>query len=309
MTVSAAALMLTVERGPLAADVVTPITEDRWWLSVEGQYLLYDGDSARYSLDGVDTLRGLGEKLKPDDGWGIGGEIGFRPAEGPWSYVGRVRYGESDKAKDHSAFYSNYAVGSAEADHREDHVIADLEIGRDVGLGAESGGLNVRVFGGVRYAYLKGKGSITSNYTPVSVGHNPSGAAEIKRTFSGLGPRIGFDATMPLSDQFSFDVGAAGAMLFGDQKFKASGSYTDTDGNSFEIDQKRSRSIAVPNLEASAALSWLITDSAKFSLGYRVDSYFDVYDDGDVFGGRDEGDRIMHGPFIRLTIGSGGAGG
>ena len=65
----------------------------------------------------------------------------------------------------------------------------------------------------------------------------------------------------------------------------------------------------MPNLEGSAALSLLITDDAKFSLGYRVDSYFDVYDDGEVFGSRDEGDRIIHGPFIKLTIGTGGGGG
>ena len=64
----------------------------------------------------------------------------------------------------------------------------------------------------------------------------------------------------------------------------------------------------MPNLEASAAFSWLITDDAKFSLGYRVDSYFDVYDNGAIFDSRDAGDRIIHGPFIKLTIGTGGGG-
>jgi hypothetical protein len=254
--------------------------------------------------------------LKPDDGWGIGGEIGFQPADSAWSYLGRVRYGQSDKEKKSSSFryYEsrfNYSGFDAEADQREEHIVADLEIGRDVGLGALSDGPNIRLFAGVRFAHFKGKGSISSANYAFS-GPRVSGEADVDRTFTGIGPRIGFDATMPLSHMFSLDVGAAGAVLFGRQKFEASGrayeqafppsSFTD-------IDQKRSKSVAVPNVEANAALSWLVSDSAKFSLGYRVDSYFDVYDNGDLFGSRDQGDRIIHGPFIKLTIGSGGEGG
>lgn len=298
-TVSAAALMVTIERGPLAADVAAPVAQDRWWFSVEGQYLLFDGDSADYSFDGDDFFR-----LKPDDGWGIGGEIGFQPADSPWSFVGRVRYGQSNKEKD-SQVYSGYYYGRDDADHREEHIVADLEIGRDVGLGALGDGSNVRLFGGVRFAHFNGKGSFStySNFGPTSTD------LDIKRKFTGIGPRIGFDATMPLSDQFSLDVGAAGAVLFGKQKFEASGTTSYSAFGPYDVNEKRSKSVVVPNLEASAAFSWLITDDAKFSLGYRVDSYFDVYDDGSVFGGRDEGDRIIHGPFIKLTIGTGGDGG
>ena len=126
---------------------------------------------------------------------------------------------------------------------------------------------------------------------------------------TGLGPRIGFDAMMPLSEQFSLDIGAAGALLFGKQKFNASG-FTSSFGNPFDVDEERSRSVLVPNLEASAALSWLVTENAKFSLGYRVDSYFDVYDSGPVSGSDGEqADRIIHGPFIKLTIGTSDDGG
>lgn len=71
-------------------------------------------------------------------------------------------------------------------------------------------------------------------------------------------------------------------------------------------------SLAVPragfrlNLEANAAVSWLVTDNAKVALGYRVDAYFDVYDMSGPFDDRDQGDRIIHGPFIKLTVGGGG---
>jgi hypothetical protein len=321
VTVSAAALMVTVERGPLAADV-TPVAQDRWWLSVEGQYLLFDGDKANYSLD-EDTFPNIDEdvpfKLRPDDGWGIGGEIGFQPADSPWSFLGRVRYGQSNKDKDNSGYYSNFGSGftsfSAEADHREDHIVVDLEIGRDVGLGVLGEGSNIRLFGGIRFAHFKGKGSVSTDYYSNFGGGDydiETSDVDVKRKFTGIGPRIGFDAMMPLSEQFSLDVGAAGAFLFGKQKFEAKGSYYsnfDGDVGGGQINDRRSKNTVVPNLEASAAFSWLISDNAKFSLGYRVDSYFNVYDNGPIFGSRDEGDRIIHGPFIKFTIGTGGDGG
>jgi hypothetical protein len=301
VTVSAAALMMTVERGPLAADIAAPVAQDHWWFSAEGQYLIYDGDDPDYGFNGKDF------DLKPNDGWGVGGEIGFQPADSPWSFLGRVRYGESNK-EDDDTFYSNFAgFAAGDADHREEHIIADLEIGRDVGLGAMDDGPNLRLFAGLRFAHFKGKGSVSTNYSVFGI----SGSADIdeKRKFTGIGPRIGFDAMMPLSDQFSLDVGAAGAVLFGKQKFKAEGTSYSSFGATTDINDKRSRNVMVPNLEASAAFSWLITDDAKFSLGYRVDSYFDVYDNGPIFGDRDAGDRIIHGPFIKLTIGTGGDGG
>ncbi|MFZ5675800.1 MAG: Lpg1974 family pore-forming outer membrane protein [Pseudomonadota bacterium] len=127
----------------------------------------------------------------------------------------------------------------------------------------------------------------------------------MKRTFDGIGPRLGFDATMPLADSFALDVGVAGALLFGKQKLKVSGSGL-IGGDILPIDVERSKTVTVPNLEASAALSWLVAENAKFSLGYRVDSYFGVYDVGATDSDHDKGDRIMHGPFIKLTIGGGG---
>jgi Legionella pneumophila major outer membrane protein precursor len=299
-TVSAAALIVSVERG-IAADVPT-CQNDRWWGSIEGQYLLYDGDSAKYGFEGDDPEDQF--SLKPKDGWGVGGEIGFQPACSPWSFLGRVRYGQSNKDKDSFSSTFDGSAYSAEADHREEHIVADLEIGRDVGLGALGDGSNVRVFAGLRFAHFKGKGSF-STYSEFD---GVSSDVDVKRKFTGIGPRIGFDAMVPLSEQFSLDLGAAGALLFGKQKFEAEGTYSSFAGPS-DIDDKRSKSVVVPNLEASAAFSWLVTDNAKFSLGYRVDSYFDIYDNGLIFGGRDEGDRIIHGPFIKLTIGSGGDGG
>jgi hypothetical protein len=296
-----------VERG-VAADVAPP-DHDHWWASVEGQYLLFDGDKAKYDGDfnvddDLDTF-----KLKPDDGWGIGGEVGFRPADSLWSFLARVRYGESNKKKDHhdnlySSFDGDVFGGTAKADHKENYFIGDLEIGRDVGLGMFGDGSNLRLFAGVRFAHFKANGHLhtQSNYSSF---YSSSGHADVsfKREFNGVGPRIGFDSTVPFGDMFALDLGAAGALLYGKQKFKAQGSATYSGYGPYHFDNQRSKMTWVPNLEASAALSWLITENAKFSLGYRVDAYFDVYDDGGM-DSRDEGDRIIHGPFVKLTIGN-----
>lgn len=309
ITVSATALMVALEGEALAADVVAPAS-DRWWLSVEGQYLLFDGDSALYGAGEQDSLA---IPLKPKDGWGAGAEIGIQPGDSPWSFLGRLRYGESNKKDDDTGYFisegERFVSSTSTADHRERHTIADLEIGRDVGLGALGDSSDIRLFGGVRFGQFKGKGSNQNNLLFSNPNASGSGYADVdfRRTFTGIGPRIGFDATVPLGDQFSFDMGAAGALLFGKQKLEVSGHGYNPDIESFfEVESRRTKSVVVPNLEANAAVSWLVTENAKFALGYRVDSYFGLYDMSGPFDDRDEGDRIIHGPFIKLTVGGGG---
>lgn len=305
-TVSAAVMLLAAERAH-AAEIVVP-AQDRWWLSLEGQYLRYGGDSADYSVPAGQYF------AKPDDGWSIGGEFGFRPAEGPWFFVGRLRYGRSgtDKLSGSYAYSGEERsfTDRASVRHREEHLIADLEIGRDVGLGLLGEGASLRLFGGVRFGQFKGEGAVSSSYSFTGYGGQFEGSGgidfDIDRTFTGAGPRIGLDAVipLPLAQQLALDVGVSGALLFGKQKLKASGTLITALASS-AYDMDRSKSAVVPNLEASLALSWLVSDSAKFSLGYRVDRYFDVYDTSGGFGQHDEGDRVLHGPFLKISIGGG----
>lgn len=309
-TVSAAVMMMAADQ--VSAAEIVAAGQGKWWLSLEGQYQLYGGDSVDYSgAPGGDYYP---QFAMPDDGWSMGGEFGFRPADGPWSFVGRLRYGQSGTDK----LGGSYAdlgeeetfTSQASARHRETQIIADLEIGRDVGLGMLGEGASLRVFGGVRFGQFKGKGAFSSSFYFSGYGgqFQSSGGTDldIERTFIGAGPRIGVDAMMPLPlvERVSLSVGVAGALLFGKQKLKASGSYFTYFGSgNYELE--RSDAVVVPNLETSLALSWLVSESAKFSLGYRIDRYFDVYD---ISGGRDiyeEGDRVIHGPFLKISIGGG----
>jgi hypothetical protein len=98
---------------------------------------------------------------------------------------------------------------------------------------------------------------------------------------------------IPIGDgTFSFDFGVAGAILVGEQSFRDG-----VTGSS-----SREEIAVVPNVDAYAALSVRFPPlNGKFSFGYMVDAYFNALDLG--FDSRDEGERILHGPMAKLTIG------
>ena len=288
-TVSATALLVSVERGPNAQEAMTDGAH--WWLSVEGQYMMFGGDApSAYGLN-----------VDPEQGWGGAVEFGIQQYGSPWSAVARVRYGRSDTEQDsrttYSGFYGSY-VNTDTAQYRESHTIADLEIGRDVGLGSMGGGnATARIHGGVRFAHFDGdlSGTYSSFYG--------SGGIRSEHTFTGIGPRVGIDANLPLAQNVSADLRASGAVLFGTRKvegnysgFYASGPFS-----------RRENSVVVPNVEASAAVTYLFGDNAKLAVGYRVDHYWNVFDTNPFSGGSSrDGDRTIHGPFFRVTIGGSG---
>ncbi len=89
LTASAAAMLVMVERNASAEDSL-PSTDNRWWFSGEGQFQMYGGDGANYSENPALPL-----DLKPKTGLGGGIELGFQPADIPYSFLGRVRFGKS----------------------------------------------------------------------------------------------------------------------------------------------------------------------------------------------------------------------
>lgn len=280
-TVSAVALLVSVERETFAQEAMTDGA--RWWLSAEGQFLMFGGDAPESS----------GLNVDPETGWSGAAEFGIQQYGSPWSAVARVRYGQSDKQ---SAAYGGYYATTSQ--YEESHAIVDLEIGRDVGLGSLLGeNATARVHGGVRFARFEGdmSGTYSSFYG--------AGNGSTEHTFTGIGPRVGIDADVPLTGNLSADVGASGALLFGTRKTE--GTYSSFYGSgSFS----RRDNVVVPNVEASAALTYLLGENAKLSVGYRVDQYWNVLDTNpSAGGGTQEGDRTIHGPFFRVTIGGSGS--
>ena len=299
-SVSAAALFVSVglhRRAEAEEPPVLPIVDPgRWQIAFEGRLTAYGGADTLWSCDCIPLTIG------PDYGGDVGVSITRQMPNGWLASLG-IRYGrsfETDESIQYS--YPPFYFG-ARASHVEQHGIVDFAVGRDVGLGlfGNSGGTST-ITAGVRIANFQADTDLAYTagiYTPSPPGYYTiSTPGKIKRSFTGAGPRIAWNGSVPLerNPAFSFDWGVAGALLFGRQKSEFSFTYS-----GFVTAYARKKSVVVPNVEAFAALSWQLPDvPGRFTAGYRVDAFFNVID-----GGHHESesvDRIIHGPFARFTI-------
>jgi hypothetical protein len=291
-TVSAAALTLAAPLAATAQDGATP----NWWVSVEGQYTFINGDA----FDVRDLYYDDSSfSLEPDDGWtgrlNLGAKIGQ-----DWFVEGGLRYGAS--GKDSGEFYyvgeGYYEFG--ELNYDENHLVLDLSIGRDVGIG--DGG-EVRAFAGLRFARFKGNSrGVDYYYYDGGEGYfYEFEQLHFNHSFQGFGPRIGLDALIPVANKVRVDVGVAGALLYGRRKLSATYIYDGYSDRYSDSDKGW-----IPNVEANAALTYVFSPSASISAGFRVEYFGDVMPqfDTDTFLGGDIGkeDRVIYGPFVRLTI-------
>ena len=151
--------------------------------------------------------------------------------------------------------------------------------------------------------------------------HSFAGTFRANRKFSGLGPSISWNSSVPFAGNsedgnLSLDWGLNAAFLFGRQKTKthhqttarfhssyAGGAHLTTAyHHPLTPDHARSRNIMVPNVGGFAGLSYNYVD-AKISFGYRADFFFGALDGGiDV---RKSENRGFFGPLASISIGLG----
>ncbi len=241
------------------------------------------------------------------------------------------------------SFTTAYNWLDASARDREEHLVADFSVGRDLGLGG-LGGLKSTVGAALRYGGFKsetamqmegvpdwdlpdaGVNDINNKYpsSPSSF-HQNEAHLTATREFKGVGPMLTWDATLPLLDEESLgrlgvDWSVAGGALFGKQTTSVSGEeevryWTGEYGgvvgpprlatpvSTSQVSAERSRSVTVPVADLSLGLFYEL-DRVKVSAGYRWERYFDVLDVGD-----DEprdADRTIDGPYFKLSVGFGG---
>ena len=240
-------------------------------------------------------------------GWSGAAEFDWRPQGMGLDFLVRGRYDVSNTTHIAETWRNNgiYILpDGGTADYNENHVGLDFEVGHDLGLGS----MNARVFGGVRFARFKGNSSFaTYQYESDWSGDGGEKAGQnavgnIDRTFTGIGPRIGLNATLPFGDGgFGIDFAGSGALLLGDRVTTVSYSTYELQGVKPE---GSTQFVVVPNLEASAALFFKPTSNSKFSVGYRYDRYFGVMDTGlpGVEDGPNKQDRTIQGPFAKIMF-------
>ena len=306
-SVSAMALIVSIglHKKAKAEEPSPPLVADpgRWQIAFEGQLAIFGGAETVWDPGcGCDSSIST---VGPDYGADLGISITREMASSGWLASFAMRYGRSNAAEDSFRYGYPSLYTGGRATHQEQHGIIDFAVGRDVGLGlfGRSGGTST-VTAGVRIAHFSADtdAALTAGgYYPSPPGYYAvSLPGQIKRSFTGIGPRIAWNGSAPIerNPAFSFDWGVAGALLFGRQKAQVSMTYA---GYVLPL-YARKESVLVPNVEGFAAVSWQPESiPGKLTVGYRIDAYFGVIDGG--FDEADSVDRIIHGPFARFTVG------
>ena len=244
---------------------------------------------------------------------------------------------------------------TATSSNTESHFVIDFSAGKDVGLGL-FGRDSTSVFSaGVRYANFTTKlnmpqirGVTDVHFTEVnhtiptfaffrSIGvteivpwyhtsrsqiwHDVNGSGKSSHNFSGLGPSISWEASVPLignkdhGGEFLLDWGVNAAVLFGKQKNKvehrSSSSYNcygKICGAAYKLyapqsgAARTSKNVTVPNLGGFAGVSYSVSNF-KASFGYKADYFFRAIDTG--VAGQHAVTRSFQGPFASITVGIG----
>ena len=262
-SVSALAVMTALPMVADAAGKNAPAGE--WSLSVEGDYVSLNSLNLWWgvqdeAISGKLCAAGYCEYNYVNNvgplklhGWGGAAELDWKPAGMELDFLVRGRYSRTNKKNISETWnygtddgYSPSYPDGGTASYTETHTTVDFEVGHDLGIG----GVDLRIFGGARYARFSGQNSF-STYQYEDDAQYADG--KMKRTFTGLGPRIGFNGSMPFGDSMlGIDFGASAAALFGDRA-------TTISFTKYELDipkpEGSSKFVVIPNAEASAALT------------------------------------------------------
>jgi len=257
-----AAVAITTFAGAALAQVQTP----GFFGSLEGWYILDSGNDKIYSEPSH-----IG--AAPDDGWGGKAYLGYAFGSFDIAVGGQA----SDLSKDHK----NGPAG------RKTTVEGDVwAVDGEVGYTFRWTQTALRLHIGARYAQFDHKRDWEW------------GGPDAKNTqeWEGVGPRVGWDFASNLGGRFGMFGGGAVAYLFGDIDSK----YKPNAGP----DIKRKYNADVLNTEAKLGLSYEVAPLVNIAAGYRMQMWKDVaHGNGSLNNGGRGGDvdRLMHGPFVRLS--------
>jgi outer membrane receptor protein involved in Fe transport len=301
--------------------------------------------------------------------WGDGREIRltYRPEAASWSVMADVRYGRANSSvplthQQEAAgpvrcgflpdgprgdaclpTYGNYSIldvtgtnwSDSSVKEKEDHVIADFAVGKDVGLGL-SGDIHSTIGAGLRYANIESTTRAMMDGIPdwnipegwvkyFSTHHLYHADITDDRKFEGAGPMLSWEAARRLvgneqAGHVDLDWSITGAALFGRQKTKATGVYEvngDTTKYSHYVFERqlepltptpigvapRIKSATVPVADLSLGLSYEV-QRVKVGAGYHWERYFNVLDAG--YAQHKSYDRTFDGPYFKIAVGFGG---
>lgn len=289
---SASAVALSVSAAAQAAPHVLPT------LTVWGEGSPFWTGGGSFNIPSIPKFAAPYTSFLP--GVALEGAVGFdyRWVGQPWHFVFDFRYGRTGRVSGSSASTNpgtpTASSTSDQSSEYESHLIADFMIGRDVGLGLDNSELQV----GIRIADLYASASASGKYThysvPLSTTVTDRATGGWSSRFFGIGPRLAYVGSTPISGPWSFDYGGGVALLFGDRTFDVS--------LSTGYSRHERATMLVFNLDGWLALTYTLGPRYKISGGLRSDYYnaaLTTYETST--GGLQSIDRAYWGPFVRLT--------
>ena len=279
----------------------------------------------------------------PRVGYDWDGKVSVQPDDSGWTFSAAIQFGKAkhgpksthdqDNPTGLNSFYlpapPTYAFTDSQSVSKTSHLILDFQAGKDLGLGLFGGHGSSNINFGIRMAQFteSARGTMTaqvSAHGKYNGGVGREGDMHAARSFSGIGPSIDWNASLPLigslANGIAFDWGANGAFLFGRQKadvrlhtkvsryatFLTTIPLPPSPYNIAHMTSRPSRrkQVIVPNIGGFAGLSYRMGGRGKIALGYRADMFFGAIDGG--IAARKSENVGFYGPFASVSIGIGG---
>ena len=311
------------------------------WLELGGQFDRENDPAQTWTPPNVPpplvqpTFQPFGKM--PGVGYDWDGKISVQPGDSGWIFSAAIQFGKAkhgpksthdqDNPTGINSFYlpapPTYAFTDSQSVSKTSHLILDFKAGKDLGLGLFGGHGSSSINFGIRMAQFteSASGTMTAQVSAphkYNRGVGREGDMHAARSFSGIGPSIDWNTSLPLTGSLAngiaFDWGANGAILFGRQKTDVNlhtkiVQYSFYTGPGILLahmtsEPIRRKQVIVPNIGGFAGLSYRAGDRAKFALGYRADMFFGAIDGG--IATRKSENVGFYGPFASVSIGLGG---
>ncbi|EKQ68231.1 Legionella pneumophila major outer membrane protein precursor [Leptolyngbyaceae cyanobacterium JSC-12] len=226
-------------------------------------------------LKTVDYDNGTGFRLGaiyrlPNSGWDLGGNYTNFNTQGSSSAVAPAN-GFLFSTRSHP--FQNETADTAAASAKLNYKAGDFEAGYNIRAGKN---VDLRLFGGLKASNLNQKMNINydgRDYT--------NGQIDTENNFTGVGPRVGLEAKVPLGAGFNLFGRGAASMQVGTQ----TSTFRETDRNGADVIadlRRQQKGQVVPGLELAAGLSWekQLSKQAKIEIGggYELQHLFNVTD-------------------------------
>lgn len=193
---------------------------------------------------------------------------------------------------------------------------ADLVFGQRLKVAER---VEIAPFGGIRYASVDSHNTINAMATDSgqSQGEPDNAVGLLKQTssYSGLGPRVGANAMVILTEYFSVRAGLGATLLVGslDNKYSAQINYTENgttlEGSFYAVSRTDARTRVVPELDAHLAIAFNDNYGADTSfgieVGFRGESYFGAEDTSQysyIDTAQHSNDFSYYGPYLRIEF-------